>query len=381
MALWNQPYDDQQTTGPVSRVAGKMPSLQSMAAADDLSNRYQQQATGAALSQMGQHQAPAPITAPTVLNSTNSWQARTDLQNAQTGASTMTADRNRNPKTGMSESEALYSSLLAQDSRARAAQPALWQSAMKENSDIQQAQLREQGANQRAMATNAISLAELGLGARKVANQEQATANDLLLGQQKLAAGPAAPSGYRVAANGSLEAIPGGPADKTNAPLNDVQSKALQFGSRMQESGKLLDSLASQGVTQPGYIKQAANAIGMGAAANWTQSPQQQQVEQAQRDFVNAVLRRESGAAISEGEFDNARRQYFPQPGDSPEVIAQKRANRDLAQRGIAAEVPNSDVRIGQVVNGAKPRTVTRSGTIDGRKVTQYSDGSIEYAD
>jgi hypothetical protein len=57
--------------------------------------------------------------------------------------------------------------------------------------------------------------------------------------------------------------------------------------------------------------------------------------DQAKRDFINAILRRESGAVISEEEFANAEQQYFPQPGDGPEVIAQKRANRENAIRGI----------------------------------------------
>ena len=48
-----------------------------------------------------------------------------------------------------------------------------------------------------------------------------------------------------------------------------------------------------------------------------------QKLEQAQRDFANAILRKESGAAISQSEFANTRQQYFPQPGDSEEVIAQ----------------------------------------------------------
>ena len=90
--------------------------------------------------------------------------------------------------------------------------------------------------------------------------------------------------------------------------------------------------------------------MGLGAAANWTQSGAQQQVEQAQRDFINAVLRRESGAAIADSEFANARQQYFPQPGDSPEVIAQKRKNRDLATAGVLAEVPNSSQRVSQLM-------------------------------
>jgi hypothetical protein len=60
-----------------------------------------------------------------------------------------------------------------------------------------------------------------------------------------------------------------------------------------------------------------------------------QKFDQAQRDFVNAILRRESGAVISDSEFANAAQQYFPQPGDTPEVIEQKAQNRAIAIEGI----------------------------------------------
>lgn len=128
--------------------------------------------------------------------------------------------------------------------------------------------------------------------------------------------------------------------------LNDTQSKALLFGSRMQEADKLLSGLAAQGVVRPSVIKNAAESVpfvggALGSVANSVvASPQQQQVEQAQRDFINATLRRESGAAIAESEFENARKQYFPAVGDSKAVIQQKAQNRKLATQGIMAEVP-----------------------------------------
>lgn len=165
----------------------------------------------------------------------------------------------------------------------------------------------------------------------------------------------------------------------------------------MQESGQVMDGLAAQGVAQPGIVKRVADTVGLGALANWTQSPQQQQVEQAQRDFVNATLRKESGAAISNSEFESARQQYFPQPGDSSAVIDQKRKNRELSTRGMLAEVPNQQQHLNRVMGnqaGVQQRqespqdksatdggkTVTRTGTINGRKVLQYSDGSVGYA-
>lgn len=169
---------------------------------------------------------------------------------------------------------------------------------------------------------------------------------------------------YQQDVNGNIVAVPtkapaGAPVqaapvtDPSGAPLqgqrttlNDSQSKALLFGSRMRAANKRMDELAAGGTKIPSVTKSAAESVplvggALGAAANaMVATPRQQQLEQAQRDFVNATLRRESGAAISPTEFDSARKQYFPQVGDSPEVIAQKKANRELAVRGMMVEVP-----------------------------------------
>lgn len=120
-------------------------------------------------------------------------------------------------------------------------------------------------------------------------------------------------------------------------PLNDNQSKALLFGTRMQEANKVLGGLASEGTNTsiPG-----ARAPLVGGLVNSMSSDNHQMLEQAKRDFMTAVLRRESGAAISDGEFATADKQYFPQIGEGPGVIAQKARNRDLAIRGVLAEVP-----------------------------------------
>lgn len=190
--------------------------------------------------------------------------------------------------------------------------------------------------------------------------------------------------------------------------LNEGQAKANLFGTRMQEADKIIAQMASEGVNRPGTIKSIAESIpvvggALGAVVNADPtgvirpSAQQQQVEQAQRDFINAVLRRESGAAIADSEFDSARKQYFPAVGDSPEVIAQKAANRERATQLMLAEVPSSarerstealsgsaaPAQLGGILSPARPasRTITRTGTLNGRKVVQYSDGSTEFAD
>jgi len=137
-----------------------------------------------------------------------------------------------------------------------------------------------------------------------------------------------------VTANGA----PIGPKEKPEKPLTDAQSKAALFGSRMEASNKVLAELEKAGTTTS--VPGARTGFGVGATLNVLSSAKQQQLNQAKRDFVNAVLRRESGAVIADSEFSNAEQQYFPQVGDSDAVIKQKANNRAIAIRGVQAEVP-----------------------------------------
>jgi hypothetical protein len=130
----------------------------------------------------------------------------------------------------------------------------------------------------------------------------------------------------------------GAPLGEKDKPLNDSQSKALLFGERARQSDKIINGLHDSGVN--------ANTPGMdapiiGGVITGLSSSKQQSLKQAKTDFMTAILRRESGAAISSSEFTTADKQYFPQIGDSPDVIQQKADNRQLAINGILAEVPS----------------------------------------
>lgn len=148
------------------------------------------------------------------------------------------------------------------------------------------------------------------------------------------------PPGYRQGADGRLVPIPGGPADPANKAPTEFQGKSAAFGARAEEADRMLQTLGAAGTDQPGLIKRGAEGVPLvggvlGSWVNGTQSAEQQRVEQAQRDFVNAVLRQESGAAIGASEFENAQKQYFPQSGDTPAVKAQKARNRKLSVQGL----------------------------------------------
>ena len=172
-------------------------------------------------------------------------------------------------------------------------------------------------------------------------------------------------------------------------PMTDAQSNALLFGNRAKEAHDLVNKLSTAGINKP-FLGIGSNSEMLGSLVNTFQPKEFQQLDQAKLDFMTAILRKESGAAISQSEFDTAERQYFPRVGDDPSTIAQKAKNRELAIKGILAGVP--DAHRGDLQQqpaqqqsaqpAAKPgKTVTRTGKApDGRRVIQYSDGPIEFA-
>ena len=123
--------------------------------------------------------------------------------------------------------------------------------------------------------------------------------------------------------------------------LTEAQSKAFMFGNRMETSNANFESLFDENgepTYSPSFIASKRNAektwvVGelLGAGANLFASDEDQLASQSMRDFINAVLRNESGAAIAEHEFTNAQAQYFPEVNDSKAVRQQKSENRQVA--------------------------------------------------
>lgn len=150
--------------------------------------------------------------------------------------------------------------------------------------------------------------------------------------------------------------------------LTDSQAKANLFGSRMQEADRILREMEGKYSPMAVNSKMAAAEMPViggtaGYIGNLMLTESGQQAEQAQRDFVNAVLRRESGAVISPQEFANAQKQYFPQQGDTPKTLEQKRRNRQIAIEGLMAEVPTDRRGVPSLANpGLVPQTGGATG-------------------
>ena len=97
---------------------------------------------------------------------------------------------------------------------------------------------------------------------------------------------------------------------------------------------------------------------------NQLQSAERQQFEQAKRNFINAKLRKESGAVIADSEFESADQQYFAQPGDTPEVLKQKAQNRNMVINDLyrEANIPRPVYAGDTIVSEGKTYRVAPNG-------------------
>lgn len=174
----------------------------------------------------------------------------------------------------------------------------------------------------------------------------------------------------------------------TQKAFTQDQSKAAIYGKRMEQGAAILDSVGQNynatGLALKGSLEDMP-LVGTyaGMAANQKISANDRQVEQAQLNILNAILRQESGATIGSPEFKKAQKQYFVQPGDDEYTIANKRQNLQTAIDGMKNESGPAWMTDKQNPESQAPanRQIVRTGTVNGRKVVQYSDGTKEYAE
>jgi hypothetical protein len=133
-----------------------------------------------------------------------------------------------------------------------------------------------------------------------------------------------------------------GEASAALRPLTQDETKAGGFAVRMENATGNMNSVLAgpdgKVGTKDDYDPSAyldAMARGVPFVGNSLQSKEGQQFQQAASDWVSANLRKESGAALGKDETRDEIVKYFPQPGDSPEVMAQKARSRELAEAGM----------------------------------------------
>lgn len=138
----------------------------------------------------------------------------------------------------------------------------------------------------------------------------------------------------------------------------DVQNTSAGFARRMEQAEKDLSELEGKGFNRSS-LKNSVLALD---PTGFLEPEDLKRQKQAELNFLSAVLRKESGAAIGKDEIRKGELQYFPRGGDTPAVIEQKRRNRQQAQESIKASAGKAYDKIPLIKKDSKPKTVIQNG-------------------
>lgn len=143
-------------------------------------------------------------------------------------------------------------------------------------------------------------------------------------------------------------------------PLTEQQSKDVGFALRGEAA---LNTLDQYDVALTSGTERAAGYDPTGIVRGAVQTEEFQLANQAAEEFLWALLRKDTGAAIQGQERDLYGGTYLPQPGDGPAVIEQKRQARRRAIEGIKLGLPptaivNQERSLREGQNGSAPASV-----------------------
>lgn len=120
--------------------------------------------------------------------------------------------------------------------------------------------------------------------------------------------------------------------------MTENEGKASLFADRLATAHKTVSKLEKINREPGGTVGATVEKTLPEGVSNILVSGQRGQLMNAKRAFINALLRRESGAAIAASEFTSYDKEYFPQLGDTDEQINDKRKHRAEVIRGLARE-------------------------------------------
>lgn len=163
---------------------------------------------------------------------------------------------------------------------------------------------KQTGAGQQKIADQAFQKELAGFNAGNAMNlQKQKTADELKLASAK----------------GAQEKAP-------KAPTADEKSYAV-FSVSAKDATDLADKIESEGY-DPSTYGASLRSTRIPIVGQLGATSEDKAYDQVKNTFISSVLRKESGASISDPEYQREERRYFPQPGDGPEIRAQKAAER-----------------------------------------------------
>lgn len=154
------------------------------------------------------------------------------------------------------------------------------------------------------------------------------------------------PDGFRLV-QGNINGMP--------PKLTEAQSKDVNFLGRAKKAEEALAPVETE-LTSFAQKRMTGLPYDIG---NYLTTPQYQQAQQAGREILAIILRKDTGAAVTPQEFETYSKIYLPQPGDDAATIRAKKESREAAikgiQQGLGPLAPQDDAQTPD--NGVVPYT------------------------
>jgi hypothetical protein len=174
-----------------------------------------------------------------------------------------------------------------------------------------------------------------------------------------IAGGASGGMSLTVAADGTVS-LATGAAAKGPKSLTETESKSAIFATRAEGALGILDK--NDAVLTDRWARLAE--LDPTGFARTLQSDEFQSATQAADEFLQAILRKDSGAAITEEEQDSYGRTYIPQVGDGAALIAQKKQARARALAALEAGMPAAAILAKEAALASVPEIPPGTGGI-----------------
>lgn len=119
----------------------------------------------------------------------------------------------------------------------------------------------------------------------------------------------------------------GKPKPASGGATTEDAKKAAGYAKRMDLSIELMDKIVADGASATGganeVFSRGLDVVGLG---NFVRSPDNQRLEAARLDALDAALTLNTGAAYTKEQLVGLSKSYFPQPGDSDQTVIEKAA-------------------------------------------------------
>lgn len=164
------------------------------------------------------------------------------------------------------------------------------------------------------------------------------------------------PSGMTVESDGEggFRMTQGPGVANSSKPLNESQSKNVIYATRAEGALSQLDQVADALTSR---TDQAAGAVPLGLGRGY-QDPKYQVAQQAADEFLTAILRKDTGAAITREEQQIYGDTYLPRPGDSPELLQQKAQSRARAVEALRRGMTPAEILALEKGSPSEPATM-----------------------